>query len=141
MLKTLAEKYQDVFLYIFFGICTTLVNIFTYWLCAHVFHIAVLPSAIIAWFFAVLFAYLTNRKWVFHSEATTKEEIAKEAISFYICRLTTGFVDWALMYVFVDVMHLNDIVIKTVANIVVIVLNFIASKLIIFRKETNDGKK
>ena len=138
MLETLAKKYQDVFIYIFFGICTTLVNIFTYWICAHVFHITVLSSAIIAWFFAVLFAYLTNRKWVFHSDVTTKEEIAKEAISFYICRLTTGFVDWALMYVFVDIMSLNDIVIKAVANIVVIVLNFIASKLIIFRK--NDTK-
>ena len=135
MIKTLVKKYQDVLLYIFFGICTTLVNIFSYWLCAHVVRIAVLPSAIIAWFVAVLFAYFTNRKWVFHSEATTKEEIVKEAVSFYVCRLTTGFVDWALMYVFVDVMHLNDIVIKTVANIVVIVLNFIASKLIIFKKK------
>ena len=134
MIKTLLQKYQDVFLYIFFGICTTLVNIFSYWLCAHVFRMAVLPSAIIAWLFAVLFAYFTNRKWVFHSEATAKEEIAKEAISFYVCRLTTGFADWMLMYVFVDVMHLNDIIIKALANLVVIVLNFIASKLIIFRK-------
>ena len=135
MIKTLIKKYQDVLLYIFFGICTTLVNILSYWLCAHVFCITVLPSAIIAWFVAVLFAYFTNRKWVFHSEATTRGEIVKEAVYFYVCRLTTGFVDWALMYVFVDVMRFNDIVIKTVANIAVIVLNFIASKLIIFKKK------
>ena len=137
MMKKVFVKYQDIILYIFFGICTTLVNIIIYWLCAHVFRFKVLPSAVFAWLFAVLFAYFSNRKWVFHSEVTTKEEILKEAVSFYVCRLTTGFIDWALMYLFVDVMHLNDMVIKTLANVIVIILNFVASKLIIFRKKEN----
>ena len=134
MLKEKITKFQDVILYIFFGVCTTLVNIITYWLCAHIFLFKVLPSAIVAWFFAVLFAYLTNRKWVFHSEAVRRNEILREVFSFYICRLTTGFIDWALMYVLVDVMNFNDIIIKSIANFLVIILNFIASKLIIFRK-------
>ena len=135
MLKEKFIKFQDVILYIFFGVCTTLVNIITYWLCAHIFLFKVLTSAIIAWFFAVLFAYLTNRKWVFHSEATEQKEIIKEVVSFYTCRLATGFIDWAIMYVFVDLMTFNDVIVKTIANLVVIVLNFIASKVFIFRKK------
>lgn len=137
MLKEKFAKYQDVILYIFFGICTTLVNIVGYWICAHVFLLKVLPSAVIAWFFAVLFAYFTNSKWVFHSEAITRDDILREIVSFYICRLTTGLIDWVLMYVLVDVMHFNDIIVKTFANLLVIVMNFVASKLIIFKKRDN----
>ena len=134
-IKELMNRYRDLILYAFFGVCTTLVNMVVYWLCAHPLKMAVLPSTIIAWFMAVLFAYLTNRKWVFHSEASTRQEIRKEIVSFYSCRIATGVVDWVLMFVFVDLLHMNDMVIKVIANIVVIVLNYIASKLVIFKKK------
>jgi len=134
-IKELLERYKDIILYGFFGVCTTLVNMAVYWLCARPLGLAVLPSTIVAWFMAVLFAYLTNRKWVFHSMASTRQELWKEFVSFYSCRIATGVVDWALMFVFVDLLHMNDMLIKIVANIVVIVLNYIASKLVIFRKK------
>lgn len=134
MIKQLYEKYKDVIPYAFFGVCTTIVNTVVYYICAYPLDLAVIPSTIIAWFFAVLFAYLTNRKWVFHSEAKTRSEIQKEVISFYACRIATGIVDWLCMYVFVDLMHLNDMIIKVGANILVIVLNYVASKLVIFKK-------
>lgn len=135
MLKELYEKYKDIIPYAFFGVCTTIVNTAAYWLCAHPLGLSVLPSTIIAWFLAVLFAYITNRKWVFHSEATTRQEIQREVVSFYACRIATGIVDWLCMYVFVDLMHWNDLIIKVGANILVIVLNYVASKLVIFKEK------
>ena len=134
MIRQLCTKYKDILAYGFFGVCTTLVNTLVYWVCAHPLSMAVLPSAVAAWFLAVLFAYVTNRKWVFHSEALTPGEIRAELVRFYSCRIATGVVDWLCMFVFVDLLHWNDLVIKLSANVLVIVLNYIASKLLIFRK-------
>lgn len=133
-MKKLYEKYKDVIPYLFFGVCTTVVNIVVYWLLAYPLHIATMISTIIAWIAAVLFAYVTNRKWVFHSSAVTMFDIVKEAFSFFACRLATGFVDWACMFVFVDLLHMNDVVIKFIANVIVILLNYVASKMVIFKK-------
>lgn len=134
-LKQLKNKYKDVIPYLFFGVCTTAVNIAAYWVCAHLFEYTVMVSTIIAWILAVLFAYVTNRKWVFHSDAKGKEAIIKEIFSFFSCRLTTGVMDWLCMFVFVDKLLWNDVFIKFAANVLVIILNYVASKLIIFRKK------
>lgn len=99
----------------------------------------VMLSTIAAWIVAIIFVYITNRKWVFHSEAVSAKAIIKEITSFFICRLLTGFVDWGSMFLFVDVLHFNDVIVKTLANIVVIILDYIASKFVIFkRKEPNE---
>lgn len=63
--KILLLKYKDIVLYLFFGVCTTLVNVIAYWICAHPLDINTMTSTIIAWVLAVLFAYITNRNWVF----------------------------------------------------------------------------
>ena len=134
-LKQLYEKYKDVIPYLFFGVCTTLVNVVVYWVAAHPLHLSVMASTVIAWLLAVLFAYVTNRKWVFHSEAKDARAVLKEMASFFACRLATGVVDWLCMYIFVDVLQWNDMVIKIAANVLVIILNYVASKLIIFKKD------
>lgn len=134
-IRKIYEKYKDVIPYLFFGVCTTIVNVVSYWVSAHLLHLGTMLSTVIAWILAVLFAYVTNRKWVFHSTAVGAHEIAKEMLSFFSCRLATGVVDWVSMFVFVDVLGWNDVIIKIVANIVVIVLNYVASKLIIFKKK------
>ena len=134
-IKKIYEKYKDVIPYLFFGVCTTLVNLVSYWFFAHILHIQTMPSTVIAWFLAVLFAYITNRKWVFHSTAVGTTEVVKEIISFFSCRVATGIVDWLCMYIFVDILGWNDLIIKFIANVLVIVLNYIASKMIIFKKK------
>ena len=133
----LLEKYKDVIPYAFFGVLTTLINLVGYWVLAHPLHIPTVPSTVIAWFLAVLFAYVTNRRWVFVSYAHGFSEILKEMISFFTCRLATGVLDTGCMFLFVDVLHFNDVLIKFLANVLVIVLNYVASKLIIFRKKEN----
>ena len=131
----LLRKYRHVLLYGIFGVLTTVVNIIIYWLMAHVFLFTTTPSTLIAWFAAVLFAYITNRKWVFDSQAKGNKQIFAELISFFLCRIATGAVDWLCMFVFVDLLHVNDVWMKAAANILVIVLNFIASKWFIFKKK------
>lgn len=140
-LKKLFEKYKDVIPYAFFGVCTTLVNIVVYWIAAHPMGLSVMPSTVIAWVVAVAFAYVTNRKWVFHSQAQGIKDISKEVISFFACRIATGFIDILCMYIFVDVLALNDVIIKTFANVLVIILNYVASKLVIFRKKGEQNEE
>ena len=133
--RKLYKKYKNVILYLFFGACTTLVNIVSYWIAAYSLKWEVMISTVVAWFLAVLFAYITNRKWVFHSETRKSVEILKEIVCFFTCRLTTGVIDWLCMFIFVETLVWNDIVIKFCANIVVIVLNYAASKLLIFNRK------
>lgn len=133
-MKNILLKYKSIMLYAFFGVLTTIVNIATYYVCAHLIHLDTVISACVAWITGVLFAYFTNRKYVFESDKTEMEGVLKEVFSFFSCRLITGAVDIAIMYIFVDVFHWNDMLIKVLSNVVVIVLNYMASKLIIFRK-------
>lgn len=132
--KELLEKYKDIIPYLFFGVCTTAVNMIGYWILAYLCNWRVMLSTVAAWFLALVFAYVTNRKWVFKSEAKNLAEIIREAFYFFICRLSTGVVDWGSMFLFVSVLHLNDMFSKLAANIIVILLNYIASKRIIFKK-------
>ena len=133
-MKNMLLKYKSIILYAFFGGLTTIVNIATYYISAHLIHLDTVISTCIAWIAGVLFAYITNRKYVFESDKTGVEAVLKEIVSFFSCRLATGAVDVAIMYIFVDVLHWNDMAIKVFSNVVVIILNYVASKLIIFRK-------
>lgn len=129
-MKKWLKKYKAFILYGFFGVLTTLINIIIYWLFSHLLSLGIMFSTIIAWILAVLFAYVTNRKWVFNSKATMQIEIIKEICSFFACRLFTGIIDWLCMYIFVGLLHMNDMTVKAVANILVIILNYVASRFI-----------
>ena len=134
MFISLIKKYRSIFLYLFFGISTTVINIYVYYICSAFINLSTLFSTCIAWVFAVSFAYCTNRIWVFQSNAHTVKKIIIEVYNFFLYRLLTGFLDIVIMYIFVDIFNINSIIIKTLSNILIIILNFIASKLIIFKK-------
>ena len=89
----------------------------------------------IAWTVAVVFSYWGNRNFVFHSKTNSHSGILKEAAEFFSCRIATGLLDVAIMYIFADVLGFYDVTVKTVSNIIVIILNYIASKLFIFKGE------
>ena len=135
MIMQLFKKYQQPILYLFFGVCTTAVNIITYYLCAHLLYLSVVASTCIAWAISVLFAYITNKWWVFESKNLQLRAMMQEFVSFVSCRLFTGACDLLIMYVFVDCMGMNDLFIKIASNVLVVILNYVASKLIIFRKK------
>ncbi|MFG6349227.1 MAG: GtrA family protein, partial [Lachnospiraceae bacterium] len=88
-----------------------------------------------AWLVSVIFAYITNKIFVFESRTDTFALLVKECVSFFGCRLATGIMDVAVMYLSVDLLHFNDIVMKIVSNVFVVILNYIFSKLFIFKKE------
>ena len=138
-IKDLFEKYKDIIPYGIFGVLTTLVNIAVYWVMAHVLEMRTVPSSIIAWVAAVSFAYLTNRKWVFHSEAHTTRAIIREILYFFLCRLMTGVFDWLFMYVTVDMLHWHDVWMKLIANVMVIILNYLASRFVVFKKRDSSN--
>lgn len=142
MLKPIYEKYKMVFWYLVFGVLTTIINIVTYAICHKVLKIANIPSTIIAWVMTVAVAYLTNRKAVFDSQAIGIKEKLSEVVKFVVCRIGTQIIDIIIMYVAVDCLKWNDILWKTIANIIVVISNYIASKLIIFTSQKNNiGEK
>ncbi len=135
MIKKLYDKYKRLFWYGVFGIMTTVVNIAAYYVLARMLGVSTVPATAVAWFLAVFFAYITNRKWVFDSQVTTVRGLLVEIGMFFFFRIATGVLDIVIMYVFVDVLHYNDMLFKTLSNIIVIILNYLASKLVVFRKK------
>ncbi|MCD7943922.1 MAG: GtrA family protein [Clostridia bacterium] len=131
----LIKKYKSVISYLFFGVCTTVINMATYYLCYNVSGIPNVPSTMIAWVVAVVFAYITNKLFVFDSKSFKADVLVREVASFFGCRLLTGILDVIIMYVAVDVMDMNSTLWKLVSNVLVIILNYVASKLVIFKKK------
>lgn len=131
------NKYKEVILYLFFGVLTTVVSISSYYICSEIFNIHYLISNIISWVFAVIFAYFTNRIWVFESKSKGISNILKEIFAFVNCRLLSGVIDMATMFMIVEVIHINDMYAKVFTQFIVVVLNYILSKLIVFKKVTN----
>ncbi len=133
-MKKQFQKYRDIILYLFFGGCTTVLNIAVYYLCYNIAGIPNVPSTCIAWILSVLFAYLTNKVYVFQSRSFQREVLLREGLQFFGCRLLTGILDVAIMFVAVDLLHWNGLLWKVISNVLVIILNYVASKLLIFRK-------
>lgn len=133
-MKKLLLKYKTILCYLFFGICTTAINIICYYFCYSISGIANIPSTIIAWIFAVIFAYITNKLFVFESKSFSANILSKEILAFFGCRLVTGVLDVLIMYITVDVLCMNPTVWKLISNVLVIILNYIASKIMIFKK-------
>ena len=139
--KNIISKYKSIILYGIFGVATTLVNIITYYICSNMIHFNVIVSTIISWLIAVIFAYITNKIWVFESKTKNFNEVFREIVSFFSCRILTGILDVIIMYIFVDLLTFNGMIIKTLSNILVIILNYVASKLIIFNQNKINLKK
>ena len=121
---------RELILYVVFGVLTTVVNFVTYFIFARLFGLNYLISNILAWFFAVLFAYITNRIWVFESKSSN---ILKEVLLFYGGRIFSGVVDNGLMYIFIELLGIGDFTAKVIIQVIVVVLNYVFSKLIVFK--------
>ena len=142
-LKKIADLYRDnisVMRYLIFGVLTTIINIVIYALCYNILNIPNLISNTIAWFISVTVAYLTNRKSVFNSNANTKKEVLVEIIRFFVSRLATLALDQAIMFITVEKFGWNSILMKVISNIIVIIANFVLSKLVVFKNGGSDGK-
>ncbi len=126
------EKYKALILYGIFGVTTTIINVVSYALLLFI-GINVQIAVVVSWLLAVIVAYFTNRVWVFNSGAVTKLELLCEFISFMLARLATLVVEMVIIWFGVQLLNQDPIVWKIIDNIVVIILNYIISKLIVFK--------
>ena len=133
-LQPFYKKYKEQLLYLFFGALTTLVNLATFAFCSYSLHIEVLISNVIAWVVGVVFAYVTNRIWVFASGTKGAKAIMKEAASFTAGRLATLFMEEAMLWIGIDLLDVSSMVVKIISQIAVIIGNYIVSKLFVFKK-------
>lgn len=129
------KKHKSFISYGIFGVLTTLVNIITYNCCYNYVGISNTLSNVAAWILAVAFAYFTNKIWVFESKSWKWEVLRKEVPAFVSCRLATGILDIVIMFICVDLMGWPALVMKIISNVLVIILNYIFSKLVIFKKK------
>lgn len=144
-IKELYFKHQnfirEFFIYGIFGVLTTVVSYAVYAISAYflpkILGIDELTSTIptaISWVAGVLFSYFTNRKWVFDSSENTSGGSSKQFISFVSSRVLSGVIDIIIMFIFVDIFKHNEYLVKLISNVIVVILNYIFSKLFVFKK-------
>lgn len=129
------SKLKEIFLYLVFGVLTTIVALGVYY--ALVFTVLdpenpvqLQIANVLSWICAVLFAYFTNRKWVFESKS---QNVAAEMAKFFSARIFSLILDMLIMLVFVSILKMNDKIIKLASQVVVVVVNYLLSKLFVFR--------
>ena len=133
-LRGLINKHWEKLSYLFFGGLTTVVNWLFYFPLYHYAHFNSTASNVIAWVVAVIFAYVTNKPFVFQSHDWSLKVVAPEFGKFVSARLLSGGFETVFLAVFVDWLQFNGIVMKILVSVVVVILNYVASKLLVFRK-------
>lgn len=129
------KKYEELINYLIIGILTTIVSLVTYYLLTLTIldannKVYLQIANIISWLASVTFAYFTNRKYVF--KVKNKSNI-KECLNFYISRISTLLIDMIIMYIFVSILKFDNKIVKLIAQVVIIILNYILSKFIVFK--------
>lgn len=141
-LQDIYYKYEEKWLYLIFGVLTTAVSFVTAGISKMLLEnagfgdgIVSTGSTVVSWICAVTFAYVTNRIWVFESQAENAKEIFAEAVSFYGGRVFTLIVEAVMMWLGYSLIGINYWITKITANVVVLILNYIISKIFVFREK------
>lgn len=134
-IRSLWEKYRSVLVYLIFGVLTTVVNYLVYIPCLNLVGLSASFSNAIAWCVAVVFAFLTNKPLVFESKDWSLSTVVPEFTKFVGTRVASGLAETLILLVTVDMLGWNGILWKFVTSVLVIVLNYIGSKLLVFRKK------
>jgi putative flippase GtrA len=133
-IKSFVQKYWDILSYLFFGGLTTIVNYIIYLPCYNWLQFSAAVSNVIAWVVAVAFAYLTNKPFVFKSHDWSAKTVIPELAKFIGCRVGSGLLETGILFVAVDLLLRNGNIWKLVTSVLVVILNYIASKLLVFKK-------
>ena len=134
-MKDLIKKHWDLITYLVFGVLTTVVNYLVYLPCYNWFGLGAAVSNAIAWVVAVAFAYLTNMPFVFRSHDWSMKVVLPELGKFLVCRVGSGLLETGILLVTVDLMHWNGNVMKLITSVLVVLLNYVGSKLLVFNKK------
>ena len=134
-MKALIVQYWEVLSYLIFGVLTTVVNYLVYLPVYNLLGLSAALSNAIAWVVAVAFAYLTNKPFVFKSHDWSAKTVIPELTKFVGCRVASGAAETLILLVTVDILCWNGNIWKLVTSVLVVILNYIASKLVVFRKK------
>ena len=134
-LKSLLEKYWDVVSYLFFGVLTTVVNYLVYLPVYNFCHLSAAVSNMIGWVAAVIFAYLTNKPFVFRSHDWSAKTVIPELTKFVSCRVASGVMETVILLLTVDMLGWNGNIWKLFTQVLVVIINYVGSKLIVFKKK------
>ena len=134
-LKQLIVKYYDILAYLIFGVLTTVVNYLVYLPCYNLLALPAVISNVIAWVVAVAFAYVTNKPFVFRSHDWSAKTVVPELTKFVGTRVASGGMESAIIWIAVDLLGGNGNLWKLLTSVLVVVLNYIGSKLLVFRKK------
>lgn len=129
------EKYRDLLSYVFFGVLTTAVNYAVYLPCYNLLGWSAGVSNVLAWVISVAFAFLTNKPFVFKSHDWSAKVVWAELTKFVSCRIASGLLETGVLFLTVDMLGWNGNVLKLLTAVLVIILNYIGSKFLVFRKE------
>ena len=136
--KELYLKYKEIVNYLIVGVLTTVVSIVSFYILRFFIltsdsqlHIQI--STVISWVLAVLFAFFTNKKYVFESKAKGKGQMI-EMVKFFLSRVTTLLIEMLCMWIMTSPMHINDKIAKLIVQVIIVVLNYVFSKLFVFKK-------
>lgn len=133
-IRAFVEKYWDMVSYLFFGVLTTAVNYLVYLPLYNLLGISAAVSNIIAWVAAVVFAYVTNKPFVFKSHDWSMKTVLPELGKFVGCRAASGGLETVLILLTVDILGWNGNIWKLIISVLVVILNYVSSKLLVFRK-------
>lgn len=140
-LIVLYKKHKEIIMYVIFGGFTTVVSFATYWIFGSLLHFSGLVSNIISWIASVTFAFVTNKLFVFDSKDTSLKKIVAEALSFYGCRLFSGAVETFFIWLTVDILSFNSMLMKLIVSVFVVITNYFFSKIFVFKKTENKTGK
>jgi putative flippase GtrA len=131
----LYQRHRCIIDYLFWGVMTTLVNYVAYFACRLCFGIDYITSNVIAWAAGVAFGFVVNKVYVFRSLDWSAKVTFRECWQFVAARLFSGVLETAILKIFVDWLGMDDAIVKIFSNIVVVIVNYVLSKLVIFRKK------
>lgn len=134
-LKALFHKYYDLIMYVIFGAMTTAVNYLVYLPCYNLLGLDASVSNVISWVVSVAFAFLTNKPFVFRSRDWSPGVVWPELLKFVGCRVGSGALETAILFIAVDTLHWDGNLWKLVTSILVVAANYVGSKLLVFRKK------
>ncbi len=139
-MKKLFEKYREIIMYLIFGVLTTLVSLLSYSLFVSLLSLSITAASALSWVISVTFAFVTNKLFVFLSRSREKKTVLKELVSFFLARGISGVVEIFLPELLFKVglsfslFGVKGLVSKIIVNVIVIILNYIFSKLWVFKK-------
>lgn len=134
-IKNLVLHHWEVLSYLFFGVLTTVVNYLVYLPVYNLLGLSAAFSNAIAWVVAVAFAYLTNKPFVFKSHDWSAKTVIPELTKFVSCRIASGAAETVILLLTVDIMNWDGNIWKLITSVLVVILNYFASKLVVFRKK------